>query len=322
LISFHHISFVVIFGSILRQKRIPFAEISGATFEQTCDLNKALAPQSNDLVLSTSSSSSSSTSSSTSSTVTWQYPAPVTPFDQCRQWLTQFRLLRAPGISPAFTDFTLPPAGSAGSAASSSNSNMMLLDSLVEFPAADSGNHKSSAVGSFLSLASALYQSGLDGQRRNNESSSSSPSSPSASSSPASAASSSTNTLALLHLNLSREFSNFISNEAHSTLQLLEAGQKLQRSLKLLDTNPRYAQLHCLCLHCLFDHQKKILRLFSRECHKIGVIYVAPDQDDQKMILRNERGSAEYEAFVDALGWPVRLKVEIMIVGLSFRNTF
>jgi hypothetical protein len=53
------------------------------------------------------------------------------------------------------------------------------------------------------------------------------------------------------------------------------------RSLKLLDTTP------------------------SRECHKIGVIYVSAGQDDQRVILRNERGSPEYEAFVDALGWPV-----------------
>jgi hypothetical protein len=62
-------------------------------------------------------------------------------------------------------------------------------------------------------------------------------------------------------------------------------------SLKLLDTTP------------------------SRECHKIGVIYVAAAQDDQRVILRNERGSPEYEAFVDALGWPVDVSQHAGFLG-------
>jgi len=46
---------------------------------------------------------------------------------------------------------------------------------------------------------------------------------------------------------------------------------------------------------------------FEREKHKIGVVYVGPDQDEQKLILANETGSISYRRFVDNLGWKVDL---------------
>ena len=45
--------------------------------------------------------------------------------------------------------------------------------------------------------------------------------------------------------------------------------------------------------------------VISRECHKIGVIYVGPTQDSQRNILRNQSGSMDYERFIDGLGWLV-----------------
>lgn len=64
-------------------------------------------------------------------------------------------------------------------------------------------------------------------------------------------------------------------------LKLLENGSKLERSLRLLD------------------------RVMNRECHKIGVIYVAPGQESQEHILKNEGGPVHYESMIDALGWTV-----------------
>ena len=46
---------------------------------------------------------------------------------------------------------------------------------------------------------------------------------------------------------------------------------------------------------------------FEREKHKIGVVYVGPDQDEQKLILANENGSLSYRRFINKLGWKVDL---------------
>eukprot|EP01084_Bolivina_argentea_P024323 45340_1 len=46
---------------------------------------------------------------------------------------------------------------------------------------------------------------------------------------------------------------------------------------------------------------------FEREKHKIGVVYVGPDQDDQKPILANEGGSMAYTRFIENMGWTVDL---------------
>lgn len=45
---------------------------------------------------------------------------------------------------------------------------------------------------------------------------------------------------------------------------------------------------------------------FSRETHKIAVIYVGPGQEDKVSILTNTFGSRSFEEFVAALGWQVR----------------
>jgi hypothetical protein len=48
---------------------------------------------------------------------------------------------------------------------------------------------------------------------------------------------------------------------------------------------------------------------FARETIKIGVLYVAPGQEDETSILRNTEGSAEYKTFLRTLGWMVDLTV-------------
>jgi hypothetical protein len=83
--------------------------------------------------------------------------------------------------------------------------------------------------------------------------------------------------LLLAHLSFIDSFSNEIDEE----LKLLENNDKLQRSLKLLD------------------------QIYSRECHKIGVIYVGPNQEHQRKVLQNDRGGADYENFIDNIGWNV-----------------
>lgn len=47
------------------------------------------------------------------------------------------------------------------------------------------------------------------------------------------------------------------------------------------------------------------LSFFSRDTHKIAVIYVAPGQEDKNTILSNQGGSQEFEEFVAGLGWEV-----------------
>jgi len=72
-------------------------------------------------------------------------------------------------------------------------------------------------------------------------------------------------------------------NISSNTLKQLESTNKLSRALTQLDITP------------------------GREILKIGVIYTAEGQDDQKEVLRNDKGSDCYRQFVDGLGWPVDL---------------
>lgn len=51
---------------------------------------------------------------------------------------------------------------------------------------------------------------------------------------------------------------------------------------------------------------RNILRSFSRDTHKIAVVYVAPGQEDQCSILMNSSGSMDYENFLASLGSEVR----------------
>ena len=44
---------------------------------------------------------------------------------------------------------------------------------------------------------------------------------------------------------------------------------------------------------------------FSRETHKIAIIYIGPGQQDKNAILSNEIGSEDYEAFLNSIAWTV-----------------
>jgi hypothetical protein len=202
-------------------------------------------------------------------------PCLVTPLDQCRLWMAHFQFLRAPGF---------------GSSSSRALSSSVLLNHKlprplgVQFDRAGAETLMSSLVSSstlrglpdshifsaYARLASKLYHNSItsEGIAINDVT--------------AKFPKSDITDCSLQALALSQEYAVFLKTEHRTTMKILdEGGAKLQRSLKLLDTTP------------------------SRECHKIGVVYVAPGQDEQKIILRNEQGSADYEAFVDALGWPV-----------------
>lgn len=73
----------------------------------------------------------------------------------------------------------------------------------------------------------------------------------------------------------------FLDEENRKRLFFVEDGPKFLRNLKELDTT------------------------FGRELFKIGVIYVAHGQEDQKEILKNASGSNLYGEFVNGLGWKV-----------------
>ncbi|CAI2173211.1 18255_t:CDS:10, partial [Funneliformis geosporum] len=45
----------------------------------------------------------------------------------------------------------------------------------------------------------------------------------------------------------------------------------------------------------------------SRECIKVGLLYVGTGQEDEQSILQNTSGSKEYEEFVISLGWEIDL---------------
>lgn len=76
-------------------------------------------------------------------------------------------------------------------------------------------------------------------------------------------------------------------------VSFLADNQRLRRAVKLLDDTP------------------------ARECHKIGVIYVAEGQDDQRQILRNYGVDSDkrYQHFLRGLGWRVDMRQHRGFVG-------
>lgn len=79
---------------------------------------------------------------------------------------------------------------------------------------------------------------------------------------------------------------------------------------------------HTSFFFCLFFYLFSYLYAFSRECHKIGVIYVGPSQDEQESILQNEKGSPNYQRFLSDLGWEIDVsKHRDFLGGLDSRST-
>jgi hypothetical protein len=63
-------------------------------------------------------------------------------------------------------------------------------------------------------------------------------------------------------------------------------------------------------------HFETILTFFSsRETHKIGLLYVAPGQEELKDILKNEKGSDLYSEFTQGVGWTVDLNAHLGYSG-------
>jgi len=60
-------------------------------------------------------------------------------------------------------------------------------------------------------------------------------------------------------------------------------------------------------MHLMFSHTQPNVFYFSRETHKIAVIYVGYGQEDKQSILSNDTASQGFEAFVSALGTEVNL---------------
>jgi hypothetical protein len=73
----------------------------------------------------------------------------------------------------------------------------------------------------------------------------------------------------------------YLSFDNKSSFHMVENTQRFQRSVVQLD------------------------KTSGREMLKIGVIYVAYGQDDQKVIFRNDTKSDLYAEFVRGVGWPV-----------------
>jgi hypothetical protein len=95
----------------------------------------------------------------------------------------------------------------------------------------------------------------------------------------------------LHHSRLFVSHTGLVDRSFRSEFQRLDAGQRLFRSLRMLD------------------------RTSERECHKIGVIYVGQGQELQHEILENSSGSPEYNRFLQALGWVVDVSQHTGFLG-------
>ncbi|KAJ3031844.1 Ral GTPase-activating protein subunit alpha-1, partial [Rhizophlyctis rosea] len=71
-----------------------------------------------------------------------------------------------------------------------------------------------------------------------------------------------------------------------------------------------------------FYRDLKVLdRKHGREVIKVAILYIAPGQEDEQLILRNDRASIEYNDFVSSLGWEVDLAGHAGYLGGLERNT-
>eukprot|EP00727_Mastigamoeba_balamuthi_P007641 m51a1_g3498 hypothetical protein (2478) ;mRNA; f:817008-829256 len=82
-----------------------------------------------------------------------------------------------------------------------------------------------------------------------------------------------------------------LSPIGQAPVERLAMSEKLSRSISALDKLP------------------------GRECHKIGLVYVAEGQEQQSEILANKEGSALYNDFTAALGWRVELATHRGYIG-------
>ncbi|KAF9987563.1 Ral GTPase-activating protein subunit alpha-2 [Mortierella antarctica] len=65
---------------------------------------------------------------------------------------------------------------------------------------------------------------------------------------------------------------------------------------------------------------KSLDKKSGRETFKIAILYVAQGQEGEQVILRNSKGSAAYNRFVQDLGWEVDLAEHSGYIGLLERN--
>lgn len=79
-----------------------------------------------------------------------------------------------------------------------------------------------------------------------------------------------------------------------SHLGFLTFGGLKDNSFQLLTKSPN-----------LFRDIKGLDKKAGREAIKVALIYVRSGQEDEQSILRNKTGSAQYNQFVDSLGWEI-----------------
>eukprot|EP00301_Raphidiophrys_heterophryoidea_P027762 c9813_g1_i2.p1 GENE.c9813_g1_i2~~c9813_g1_i2.p1 ORF type:complete len:1575 (-),score=412.74 c9813_g1_i2:156-4232(-) len=86
---------------------------------------------------------------------------------------------------------------------------------------------------------------------------------------------------------------------------------RMSRPDHATSTQARTREMFLQKTHPKYDQLMRNLRFFDdarpRECHKIGVIYVAPGFEDQLDIMKIEGASDGFRSFVDGLGWQVAL---------------
>lgn len=91
----------------------------------------------------------------------------------------------------------------------------------------------------------------------------------------------------------------FLALENLKRFHLIEDNARFRRSLKECDKISGSEHKLCRLLSKLHD--------IRRQTIKIGVVYVAEGQEDQKIILKNDAGSKEYNDFLMGLGWTVSI---------------
>ncbi|CAJ0879489.1 14316_t:CDS:2, partial [Entrophospora sp. SA101] len=71
----------------------------------------------------------------------------------------------------------------------------------------------------------------------------------------------------------------------------------------------------------LFRDMRLLDKKHPREVIKVALLYVGPGQEDEQSILRNTKGSLNYDDFVSSLGWEIDLATHPGYLGGLERNS-
>ncbi|CAO3638558.1 unnamed protein product [Cunninghamella blakesleeana] len=131
-----------------------------------------------------------------------------------------------------------------------------------------------------------------------------------------------THSILTANFSLKKDFTPAFPQEVEKTIVPFQQSRLLMSHLGLINYNDLKDGSFQLLnkTSALYRDLRGLDRKPGRETMKIGVIYVGPEQEDEQSILCNSQGSAQYNSFVNSLGWEIDIAAHTAYLGGLERN--